>query len=307
MTRPMDKRALVVLGIVFGGLFLVFFAFLFLAMTAMKGPAALATGPKIGVIEIQDVIRDSQKTLEDLKRFREDDAIEAVLVRIDSPGGAVGPSQEIHDAILETRKKKHVIASLGGTAASGGFYIAVACEKIVTNPGTLTGSIGVIMQFPNVQGLAQWAKVDMETVKSGKFKDVGNPFRPFGEEDEALLHDLIMNVYDQFLTAVAEGRGLEKDAVRPYADGRVLTGLQAKDIGLVDELGNFDHAVATLAELAEIKGEPQLVYPEKTQEELLRDLLSQGAKSVAGGVRQEIGKAALEAGLPSVWLLAGTP
>ena len=185
--------------------------------------------------------------------------------------------------------------------------MAVGGEKIVANPVTLTGSIGVIMEFPDVEGLAHWAKVDMEIVKSGKYKDVGNPFRPMTPDDRQLLQTTVMNVYEQFLGAVAAGRGLEKSAVRPYADGRVLTGQQAKELGLVDDLGNFDFAVKKLAELANLKGTPQLVYPQKTQEELLRRLLSEGAKSVASGVREEIGDAAAQAGMPSVWFLSHVP
>ena len=302
----MDKRAIVVLAVVFGGLFFVFFGFLFLAVSVTGGGEAGVTagGPRIGVIELKGVIGDDKKILEQLKKFREDDSIKAVLVRVDSPGGAVAPSQEIHDAILETRKKKKVVVSMGSVAASGGFYVSVAADEIVANPGTLTGSIGVIMEFPDVSGLASWAKVKMEVVKSGKFKDTGSPFRDMTDDDRQYLHDTVMDVYQQFLGAVAKGRKLPVDKVKPIADGRVLTGEQAKKLGLVDKLGSFDFAVKETARLAGLKGEPTLVYPKKDERELLRRLLSDGARSFVDGVKSEVTKSAASAQSPSLWMLA---
>lgn len=303
----MDKRALIVLGIVFGGLFVVFFGFLSLALLAADGAGSLRSrkGPKIGVIEITDVIMDSKDILEDLKAFREDEEIKGILVRIDSPGGAVAPSQEIHDAILRTKKKKKVVVSMASVAASGGYYIAVAADEIVANPGTVTGSIGVITQFTNLKGLAQWAMIDVETIKSGPLKDAGNPFRDMTDDEREYWQALVMNIYDQFLTAVAEGRGIDKEVLRPLADGRVLTGQQAHEANLIDMLGGFEAAVDRLAELAEIE-DPVLIYPAKDDEELLRELLTSSIRAFTGGVRKELVRAAVSPQPPRLWLLPPT-
>jgi protease-4 len=302
----MDKRAIVVLGVIFGGLFLVFFGFLALALVSTQsGGHGLSSGPKIGVIEISGVIQDSKDVLEDLKSFRDDESIRAVLVRIDSPGGAVAPSQEIHDAILETRKKKKVVVSMANVAASGGYYIAVAGDELIANPGTVTGSIGVISQFTIVKDLVAWAKVDVETVKSGALKDAGSPFREMSDDERAYWKGLIMDIYEQFVGAVAEGRKMKPEEVRALADGRVFTGKQALDAGLIDALGSFDFAVNRTAELAGIEGKPRLVYPEKDEEEVLRDLLASGARSVTRAVGDEIEARVRNAGgRPMLMLLA---
>ncbi|MDF1563371.1 MAG: signal peptide peptidase SppA [Deltaproteobacteria bacterium] len=285
----MDKRAIVVLGVIFGGLFLVFFGFLALAMVSGPGTGpSLGSGPRIGVIEVTDAIMDSKQTLEDLKAFREDKAIKAILVRIDSPGGAVAPSQEIHDAILGARKEKKVVVSMANTAASGGYYIAVAADEIIANPGTVTGSIGVISQFTIVKDLVEWAKVDVETIKSGALKDAGSPFREMSEEERSYWQALVMDIYEQFVGAVAAGRKMDPEKVRAIADGRVLTGKQAKEAGLVDALGGFDFAVERTAELAGLEGKPRLVYPEKDEQEVLRELLAGGARSMTKAALSEL-------------------
>jgi len=285
----MDKRAIAVLASIFGGLFLVFFGFLLLAMMSARGGSHYSgSGPKIGVIEIQDVISNSKEALEDIKAFREDDEIKAILVRIDSPGGAVAPSQEIHDALIEAKKKKKVVVSMANVAASGGYYIAVAADKIIANAGSVTGSIGVISQFTMVKGLAEWAKVDVETIKSGAMKDAGSPFREMTDDERAYWQALIMDIYGQFVAAVASGRGMEEEKVRTLADGRVFTGKQALENGLVDMLGNFDFAVSQTSELAGLVGEAQLVYPEKDDKKVLRDLLASGARSMTKAVTGEL-------------------
>ena len=218
----------------------------------MRGESTgrLGGGPRIGVIEMKGIIGGGSRlawraprSLKQLRRFAGDAGLKAVVIRIDSPGGAVGTSQEIHDEVKRLAAKKVVVCSMGDLAASGGFYIAVACPKIVATPGTLTGSIGVISQFPNFKGLAQRLDFKMETVKSGPLKDAGNPFRDMTPEDRAYWQALIDRVYQQFLTAVAEGRGLKIEQVRPIADGRVITGAEAKERSLVDALGNFYDAV----------------------------------------------------------------
>ena len=246
----------------------------------------------MGVVEVKQVILDSKDVVEALHEFREDESIRAVIVRIDSPGGAVAPSQEIHDAILKLREKKKVVASMASVAASGGYYVAVACDEIVANPGTLTASIGVITQLPRLKELAHWAKVDFVNITSGKLKDAGDPFSDLTEEDRAYFQGLIMDIHRQFVKAVAEGRGMSVEEVSKWADGRAMTGAQAKEVGLVDHLGNFEFAVDRIRELASLEEEPELVYPEKKEEDLVRELLRGGAEGLARGLKTEA-KAAL--------------
>jgi protease-4 len=242
--------------------------------------------------------------MKQLRRFAADDSLKAVVVRIDSPGGAVGPSQEIHDEVRKLAKKKTVVCSLGNLAASGGFYIAVACPKIVAAPGTLTGSIGVISQFPNVKGIAQRFDFKMETVKSGKLKDAGNPFRDMTPEDRAYWQGLIDRVYGQFLSAVAQGRNLKEDDVRKIADGRVITGAEAKELGLVDQLGNFYDAVELAKTEAKLTGEPHLVYPPDEKSRFLEELMGTAAGAVADAVSARLAHEARAAGTPGVYFLA---
>ncbi len=294
---------------IFGGLFLAFFGFLLLAYTAVKGESPrLAGGPRIGVVEVKGTIgmgdRDAETVLKQIRRFEEDDDLKAVVVRIDSPGGSVGPSQEIHDEVQKLAKKKTVVCSLGNLAASGGFYVAVACPKIVAAPGTLTGSIGVISQFPNVKGIAERFNFKMETIKSGKLKDAGNPFRDMTPEDRAYWQGLIDRVYGQFLAAVAGGRGLKESEVRKIADGRVLTGADAKDLGLVDQLGNFYDAVELAKKEAKLSGEPHLVYPPDEKSRFLEDLFGSAARSFADAVSAKLASEAQAAQAPGVYLLA---
>lgn len=273
----MDRRAAWVLGLVFGGLFLTLFGFLFilyLAVQSHETPRLGRSQSGVGVVELQGPIADSKKFLEQLEDFREDDGIKAVVVRVDSPGGAVGPSQEIYDAIFKAREKKHVLVSLGSVAASGGFYVACAGEKVYANPGTLTGSIGVIMQVPDLTGVLDWAGVHMNTITAGKLKDSGSPFRAMTAEERGYFQGVLDDVHEQFIHAVAKGRNLSVDEVRPHADGRVFSGRQAKEWKLVDELGGLSAAVAEAGKLAGLEGEPKIIYPEK-QRHLLRELLSE--------------------------------
>jgi len=235
----------------------------------------LAFGEKIAIIPIEGPITTPDEIIDQLVRFREDRSIKAIILRINSPGGGVGPSQEIYREIRKTIDKKKVIASLGSVAASGGYYIAAAANKIVANPGTLTGSIGVIMQFVGLQELLQKIGVKMEVVKSGEFKDIGSPHRPLTKREKALLQELITSIQDQFVKAVAEARGLSEQRVRKIADGRILSGAQAKELGLVDELGNFRDAVELAKQMAGLKGKVSLVYPRK-KEIKFWDILFQG-------------------------------
>jgi protease-4 len=200
------------------------------------------------------------------------------VLRIDSPGGGVVPSQEIHDAVqrVRTKNNKAVIASMGSVAASGGYYIAVATDRIVANPGTLTGSIGVIMEMANVEGLLQKIGVEGVVIKSGKFKDVGSPLRKMSDEERGLLQNVMDDVHKQFIEAVAEGRALELSDVQALADGRIFTGRQAKDAKLVDELGDLEDAIQLAADIVGIEGEPKVVEPRRrfSIRELLESRLS---------------------------------
>ncbi|MBD0315158.1 MAG: signal peptide peptidase SppA [Nitrospiraceae bacterium] len=233
----------------------------------------LSTEDRIALIRVEGVILDSQATVGELKRFGENPSVKAIVLRIDSPGGGVVPSQEIHDAVQRVRSKsnKAVIASMGSVAASGGYYIAAATDRIVANPGTLTGSIGVIMETANVEGLLQKLGVQGVVIKSGKYKDVGSPLRKMSDEERSLMQMVMDDVHKQFIEAVAAGRALELPDVQALADGRILTGRQAKDAKLVDELGNLEDAIQLAADVAGIEGEPKVVEPRRRFS--LRDVL----------------------------------
>jgi protease IV len=228
-------------------------------------------------VEITGLIAKSTQTLEDLKRFREDSSIKAIVVRIDSPGGAVGPSQEIMEEINKTKKVKKVVASCGSMAASGGYYIASAADIIMANPGSATGSIGVIMQMANVQELTKKLGVDFFDIKAGALKDMGSPFKPMTPEEKAVFQSLLDNIHQQFIDDVAKNRKLPVEKVKALADGRVYTGQEAKALGLVDELGNYNDAVARAGRLGGIKGKIHTVCAERKKFSLLNLLLGQDA------------------------------
>ncbi|GKS65228.1 multidrug transporter [Nitrospira sp.] len=225
----------------------------------------LSTEDRIALIRIEGVIVDSQATVGELKKFGENPSIKAIVLRIDTPGGGVVPSQEIYDAVKRVRNKsnKAVIASMGSVAASGGYYIAAATDRIVANPGTLTGSIGVIMETANLEGLLQKIGVEGVIIKSGKYKDVGSPLRKMSAEEKGLLQAVMDDVHKQFIEAVAEGRSMELRAAQLLADGRIFTGRQAKEAKLVDELGDLEDAIQLAAEVVGIEGEPKVVEPRR--------------------------------------------
>ena len=242
--------------------------FIFIAsyvVTVGLGNFPLSVGEKIAVVKIEGVILDSKDIIEELREHRENKSVKAILLRIDSPGGAVAPSQEIYTEVLKIRDegKKKIVTSMGSVAASGGYYIASASDKIVANPGSVTGSIGVILELANVSGLMKKVGVESVVIKSGKFKDVGSLFRTMMPEERELLQGVIDDTYDQFVEAVSAGRGINKEDLIPIADGRVFTGRQAKKLGLVDELGSMQDAVKITADLAGIKGEPDLIEKKK--------------------------------------------
>jgi protease-4 len=232
---------------------------------ATLGEEGLPTGgPKVAVVEIEGIIVDGAAAVRELREHADNPSIKAVILRINSPGGVVAPTQEIFAAIQRARKAgKPVVASLGAVAASGGYYVAVAADRIYANPGTLTGSIGVVMQLANLEGLLKKVGVDYVVVKAGAYKDVGNFARTMSPEERKMLQALLDDVYSQFVEAVSEGRGLEKKDVLAFAEGRIYSGQQALALKMVDELGGFEEAVEAAGKLANISGRPKLVYPRK--------------------------------------------
>jgi len=244
--------------------FLLFVAYSIGTKQSSTGGFSFRTGNKVAVLNIQDVIFDSDKYLESLNKIRKNKAVKALVVRINSPGGAVGPSQEIYGELVNIKSKFPVVASMGSVAASGGYYIACAADTIYANPGSITGSIGVIAQFLSYKDLLEWAKIDVEVIKSGKFKDVGSPLRTMNEEEIKYIQSLIDNVHDQFKTTVEVTRGIEKGKINEISDGKIFSGEQALNLNLVDELGNLNDAITYAAEQGGIKGDPEIIhYPEK--------------------------------------------
>ena len=261
----MASRNFWLTGLAFiGALFLFFLLLLLIGFFLMlRGQPALSTGAKIGIVEIKGLITEADGVLRELHQFAKDDSVKAIVVRIESPGGSVGASQEIYRELKRLRQKKPVVASMGSVAASGGLYVALGAEKILASPGTLTGSIGVMIQIPNVSKLLEKIGVEATVIKSGPYKDTGSILRPLTEEEKALLYDTIKDVYEQFMATIAEARHLEPEKIKKFADGRVFTGKRAKELGLIDELGNLEDAIRLAAKLAGLEGRPQVVYPQK--------------------------------------------
>lgn len=241
--------------------------------------SVLTLSDTVVVVKLEGVIIDPSDITKELRDLEDNANVKAVVLRIDSPGGSVGPSQEIYSAIKRLRKVKPVVASMGSMAASGGFYAAVAANKIVANPGTITGSIGVIVEFMNVEELLAKIGLKGHVIKSGRFKDTGSPLREMTTEERELLQGVINDVNSQFIAAVAEGRGLKVEDVERIADGRVFSGAQAKSLKLIDELGDLTDAIDVSAKLAGITGKPNVVYPEKKSIGLLAALLDSDAAS----------------------------
>ncbi len=260
---------------------MVLFVGLSMLALAWWGPGGIWFGEKVGVVEIKGLISESRPILKQLDRYRQDSRIKAVVLRINSPGGAVGPAQEILREVEKLRKEKKVVASLGTLAASGGYYVACGADLIMANPGTATGSIGVVMQFANVEKLGKKLGLDIYALKAGRYKDVGSPFRPMTPEEKAYLQKLLDNIYQQFIRDVARNRKLPLEKVRRLAEGRIYTGEEAKNLGLVDEFGNLPDAIEKAGRLGGIKGKVEAVYPEKERFSFLRWLLDQDSDSLS--------------------------
>jgi protease-4 len=278
-------RGLLILALVGVGLVV---AAVGLASLTGGGVGLISLGPSVGVLELRGVIADASDAIDTLDRFRRSDGTAAVVVRVDSPGGAVAPSQELYDAVWRLREQKPVIASLGNVAASGGYYVASAADVIVADPGTITGSIGAIMSLPLYAPLAEKLGISEQIVKSGPFKDTGHPLRPMTPEERAVLQAMVDDVLTQFVEAVARGRGMETERVRILADGRVYSGAQAHAAGLVDRLGGLDAAVRLAWERAGQTGEPRVNRVRLRRRawwlELVGEWLIPEPRGIAGGL-----------------------
>ena len=242
-----------------GGAFVLIMFFVLGSVVGRDFGFASLSRNKIGLVEIEGPIAGSRHWVEEIEANRRDPSIKAVVIRVDSPGGDVASSQELYQAVRRLRAEKPVVASLGSVAASGGYYAVVAADSILANPGTLTGSIGAVFEFPTLTDLLQKIGVRYHVYKSGRLKDMGSFARPPSEEDEEILDSIIADVYDQFVQAVSDGRGMTREEILPLADGRVFSGRQAMEVGLVDRMGDLHEAVATAARAADLGGVPQVV------------------------------------------------
>ncbi|MBI3006030.1 MAG: signal peptide peptidase SppA [Ignavibacteriales bacterium] len=279
----MTKPAKWIIGILlafffFVGLFLLtLYAWLF---TGPEDESASTYGEKIALVELNEPIFSSENVVRQFKKYRENKSVKAIVFRVESPGGGVSASQEIFEEVKKAREAKPVVVSMGSVAASGGYYVSLGATRIVANPGTVTGSIGVIFQFFHVNELLKKIGIDASTFKSGKFKDAGSPFRKPTEDEKKYFGELIGDVYDQFVGAVATERKMTRAKVLRYADGRIFTGRMALEYGFVDTLGTLEDAISIAGELGSIKGKPKVVRELKVRPFLDR-LLGEAATDLA--------------------------
>lgn len=291
----MARRRDVIIGVIIavGGLMAIgMFALMMFGMAASSGGFEFGSmgGNGIGVIEVSGAIDDemARQVIRQLERFTDNSSVEAIVVHVNSPGGGVAPSQEIYDAILRARDEKPVVISMASVAASGGYYIACAGDRIIANPGTLTGSIGVIFQFHTFQDLMGKVGIGTETIKSGELKDVGSYARPMTDKEREMLNSVVQSTYEQFVEVVAASREKDKAEIYPLADGSVYTGLQAYNLGLIDTLGGLHEAVNLAADLAEISGEPTVIRPTYREKVSIFDLLGETLSKVNEAVDQRV-------------------
>jgi protease-4 len=280
-----ERRSNLLLWLVVGGGGLLFFALSLLALalysSSSTSPSFSFSSNAVAVIDLEGIILDSREFAQELKDIGGSPGVRAVVLRINSPGGGVAASQEMYEAVRKFRADTHkkVVVSMASVAASGGYYVACAADKIYANPGSITGSIGVIAEWYNYADLLKWAKLQDVVFKSGEFKDTGSPSRPLTDAEKAYFQNLIQNMFGQFVKDVAVSRKMSEDDVRKLADGRVFTGLEAKNNGLVDDLGALQDAVAAAGKMAGIIGEPRIVTPPKKKISLL-DILLGDARTV---------------------------
>jgi len=264
----------------------VFFSLVFVLSLLKGGGGTLGLQSKVGVVLIEGVIADSREIIEQIDEVTDDDSVRAVVLRINSPGGGVAASQEIYRAVRKLQTKKKVIVSMGSVAASGGYLIAAAADRIVANPGTVTGSISAVMHFADIQELMKKVGVRSSVIKSGKFKDIGSPVRDMTAEEKQLIQGIVDDIYDQFVRTIAEDRKIPLEQVQSLADGRIFSGRQALQLKLVDELGSLEDAVLLAGRLAGIEGKPAVVYAEKKKTNLWKYLLESTASIVSGEIRK---------------------
>lgn len=279
----MTKTAKWLIGIFsFLAIFFLFVVISFSLLFQQDDTEDVSTGTAgtIALVELNEPIVSSERVVQQIKRYRENINIRAIVLRIESPGGGVSASQEIFEEVKKTRNYgKPVVVSMGSVAASGGYYIAVGADRIVANPGTITGSIGVISQFMHVNELLDKIGITSTTVKSGKLKDSGSPFRKPNEDDKKYFQEMVDDIHDQFVSAVSEERKIEKSIIKKYADGRVFTGRKAYELKLIDTLGTYQDAIKIAAQLADIYGTPRVIKERK--KERLSDV-------IFGEVRNEL-------------------
>jgi protease-4 len=272
----------VVLSVVMSGLFLAFV----LLGSETNTPSLKSWNKGLGYIEVTGTIVDATETVSQLKSLERNPMVKGILLRVDSPGGVVTPSHDIYAEIVRIRNEgTPVVVSMGTIAASGGYYISAPADLIIASPQTLTGSIGVIMEFPVVKGLMDKLGMQVEVVKSREQKDIGSPFRPMTGRDRELLQGVVTDAYDQFVTVVSTEREIPEDSVRGFADGRIMTGRQALAYGLVDTLGTFEDSKRIAAAFCGIEGEPRLIRPYRRMNYWIREMLDGAAEGIFGGGR----------------------
>ncbi|MDY0300563.1 MAG: signal peptide peptidase SppA [Trichlorobacter sp.] len=285
------KKLLLTIALIFAILLLMFIGCIQVARIVMQLDTETRTSAadNVGLVEIQGMIIDSREPIRQLRYFLKKDTIKAVVVRIDSPGGVVGPSQEIYHELKRLAEKKKVVVSMGSVAASGGYYIAAPATVIYANPGTITASIGVLIKFSNIEALMDKIGIKSSTIKTGKFKDSGSPNKPLTAEEQAMFQAVIDSTHEQFVRAVADGRNMPLEEIRKLADGRILSGEQAMAVGLVDKLGNQQEAIAEAGRLAGIEGEPGIVQPPKKKTDYLELLLGGAEQSINNVLGSRVG------------------
>lgn len=286
----MSKKTVIIGAIVVVFLGLLFIGSVFIAKALLgtdERQFVQKTG--IGLVEVKGMILDSRETVRQLRHFLKKDDIKAVVLRVDSPGGVVAPSQEIYEEVRKFAAKKKIVVSMGSLAASGGYYISAPATLIYANPGTITASIGVIIKLSNIETLMDKIGIKATVIKTGKYKDSGSPVRELTVEDRAMFQSVIDSTHNQFVRAVASGRKLPEDEVRRIADGRVLSGEQALALKLVDRLGTLQDAIEEAGRLAGIKGEPEVILPPKRKLNYL-DILSGGVEETFEGALNKVGR-----------------
>ncbi len=217
------------------------------------------TREKVAIVRVEGPIIEAKSVVEEIKGYVKDSSVKAIVLRVDSPGGGVVPSQEIYEQVIKAKAAKKVVVSMGSVAATGGYYISAPADRIIANPGTITGSIGVIMVVPNLKGLLDKVGIKTEVVKSGKNKDLASVFRGIGQKEREIIQGVMDDVHEQFISAVTDCRKMPIEKTRAIADGRIFSGRQAINVGLVDEVGDLEYAIKSAAKLAGIEGEPEVV------------------------------------------------